>query len=193
MAEWAVCGGVRCQCVCLHLICSSVCGLAVSTTCLFNCLSSSSLHTHAATQRWSVSTPPRAHVPPRALCLSLSPLPTAAHHSRPNHPHSAAIEELSDSSDCSSDGAVDEVIQHSQEGGDADSSITAYGFDASLFSVAARLLKSPGVQREIVQAALSDPEVFDILAGKMDLVSVCAVCVLGGVGVVGCMRRMCAC
>lgn len=31
-------------------------------------------------------------------------------------------------------------------------------------------LKSPGVQREILSAAVTDPEVFSILASKMDLV-----------------------
>jgi hypothetical protein len=80
----------------------------------------------------------------------------------------AAIEEL-DSSDCSSDGTVDEVIERSSYQV-TEAASSSYGFDASLFTVAARLLKSPGVQREIVTAALSDPEVFDILAGKMDLV-----------------------
>jgi hypothetical protein len=88
----------------------------------------------------------------------------------------AAIEEL-DSSDCSSDGTVDEVIERSSYHV-AEASSSSFGFDASLFTVAARLLKSPGVQGEIVKAALTDPEVFEILAGKMDLVS----CVLTTVG-----------
>jgi hypothetical protein len=86
-------------------------------------------------------------------------------------PHqTAAIEEI-DTSDCSSDGTVDDVIdRNSYTVTEAASTSTSFGFDSSLFTVAARLLKSPGVQREIVSAALSDPEVFDILAGKMDLV-----------------------
>lgn len=89
---------------------------------------------------------------------------------RPSAPtQTAAIEEL-DSSDCSSDGTVDELIERSSYTV-TEAASSSYGFDASLFTVAARLLKSPGVQREIVSAALSDPEVFDILAGKMDLVS----------------------
>jgi hypothetical protein len=80
----------------------------------------------------------------------------------------AAIEEH-DNSDRSSDGTVDEVIERSSYQV-TEAASSSFGFDASLFTVAARLLKSPGVQREIVTAALSDPEVFDILAGKMDLV-----------------------
>lgn len=84
-------------------------------------------------------------------------------------PHqTAAIEEI-DTSDCSSDGTVDDVIERNSYTV-TEATSTSFGFDSSLFTVAARLLKSPGVQREIVSAALSDPEVFDILAGKMDLV-----------------------
>jgi len=83
-------------------------------------------------------------------------------------PHqTAAIEEI-DTSDCSSDGTVDDVIERNSYTV-TEATSTSFGFDSSLFTVAARLLKSPGVQREIVSAALSDPEVFDILAGKMDL------------------------
>lgn len=37
--------------------------------------------------------------------------------------------------------------------------------------VAAVQLKSPGLQREMIIAALSDPEVFGILESKVDLVS----------------------
>lgn len=85
---------------------------------------------------------------------------------RPTAPtQTAAIEEL-DTSDCSSDGTVDELIERSSY---SLTKTASSGFDASLFTVAARLLKSPGVQKEIISAALQDPEVFDILAGKMDL------------------------
>jgi len=82
--------------------------------------------------------------------------------------HTAAIEELDSDS---SDGTVDEIIERNSYQLNEAASSSSYGFDSSLFTVAARLLKSPGVQREIVTAALSDPEVFDILAAKMDLVS----------------------
>lgn len=88
-------------------------------------------------------------------------------------PPSAVIEELD--SDVSSDGSVDALIERSSTSslyvGDsaAGGSMQAFGMDPSLFTVAARLLKAPGVQREICSAALSDPEVFEILAGKMDL------------------------
>jgi len=79
--------------------------------------------------------------------------------------HAAAIEELDSDSN---DGTVDEIIERNSYQL-ADSAASSYGFDSSLFTVAARLLKPPGVQREIVTAALSDPEVFDILAAKIDL------------------------
>jgi hypothetical protein len=42
---------------------------------------------------------------------------------------------------------------------------------AEVFQVANRLLKAPGVQQEMIKAALADPEVFNILNAKADLVS----------------------
>jgi len=40
---------------------------------------------------------------------------------------------------------------------------------AEVFQVANRLLKAPGVQQEMIKAALADPEVFSILNAKADL------------------------
>ena len=55
-----------------------------------------------------------------------------------------------------------------------------------LATLASRLLKSPGVQREICCAALSDPEVFSILASKVDLVRGWAAAVCAAAAVRAC-------
>jgi hypothetical protein len=68
----------------------------------------------------------------------------------------------------SSDGAVDAILERSLP-----ISATAGGLPLDmqeLCVVARKLLQSPGVQREICCAALEDPEVFGILASKVDLV-----------------------
>lgn len=79
---------------------------------------------------------------------------------------SVVIEEQSND-EPSSDGIVDAVIERDA---DASSAGAALGLDPALLSVAARLLRSPGVQQEICAAALADPEVFEILASKIELV-----------------------
>eukprot|EP00775_Hariotina_reticulata_P013629 gene13629-13755_t len=80
---------------------------------------------------------------------------------------SAVLDELESDSSSSSDGTVDAILERSLP-----ISATAGGLPLDmqeLCMVARKLLQSPGVQREICCAALEDPEVFGILASKVDL------------------------
>ncbi|KAF8055038.1 SEC3A [Scenedesmus sp. PABB004] len=90
---------------------------------------------------------------------------------KPGSPRSpsAVVEELGDTgSELSSDGAVDALIERCSPPAPA---VLAEGLPldlAELGTVASRLLKSPGVQHELLHAALGDPEVLEILASRVD-------------------------
>ncbi|WIA41798.1 hypothetical protein OEZ86_009130 [Tetradesmus obliquus] len=91
---------------------------------------------------------------------------------KPQAPYpSAVIEELD--SDISSDGTADAVLGSYYSAGSSSvssSSVAGLPLDMQdLCTLAGRLLKSPGVQQEILKAACCDPEVFEILASKTDL------------------------
>uniref|UniRef100_A0A383WDB2 Uncharacterized protein n=1 Tax=Tetradesmus obliquus TaxID=3088 RepID=A0A383WDB2_TETOB len=91
---------------------------------------------------------------------------------KPQAPYpSAVIEELD--SDISSDGTADAVLGSYYSAGSSSvssSSVAGLSLDMQdLCTLAGRLLKSPGVQQEILKAACCDPEVFEILASKTDL------------------------
>eukprot|EP00882_Tetradesmus_deserticola_P000527 GHRQ01000579.1.p1 GENE.GHRQ01000579.1~~GHRQ01000579.1.p1 ORF type:complete len:315 (+),score=139.81 GHRQ01000579.1:119-1063(+) len=93
---------------------------------------------------------------------------------KPHAPYpSAVIEELD--SDISSDGTADAVLERDMRyyAGMRNTSSSSAGLSLGmqdLCTMAGRLLKSPGVQQEILKAACSDPEVFEILASKTDLI-----------------------